>query len=320
MKELSASSHTGAASLARRREVSGLTGLRFCAALSVAVSHGTDQILRLRDTPFDFTYWLSQSAGFGMVLFFVLSGFVIHYNYRKAVTQGGLNGLGSFIWARFSRLYPLYFFIVALDVLLGRRLYEFTAGDSGPIRDVLSALPYHLTLTQTWIYKVFSDSSLVYVTGTDAGVTWSIATEWFFYLCYPLVALLVIRIQKPTAAITALVAWCVLWISLAISIFAREPVINQWAATRFGAIASSSYETQELVLSLADVFLSIFAYWGICPWLLHCSYLPACSGSKAKPDRTGFRTDFAHCRYYQHSGLDVSDVCRFLALHQNVEL
>jgi peptidoglycan/LPS O-acetylase OafA/YrhL len=244
-KELSASSHNVAASpeSARRREVSGLTGLRFFAALSVVLSHGADQILRLRNSTF--TYWLSQSAGFGMVLFFVLSGFVIHYNYRKTVTQGGVNGLGSFIWARFSRLYPLYFFILALDVLLGQRLYEFMTGNSEPIRDLWSAIPYHLTLTQTWIYKAFSDSSLVYVTGRDAGVTWSIATEWFFYLCYPLAALFVIRIQKPGAAMLASVGWCVLWISLVIAIFGREPSINARAASHFGAIASSSYETQD---------------------------------------------------------------------------
>jgi peptidoglycan/LPS O-acetylase OafA/YrhL len=229
----------------RRREVPGLTGLRLVAALSVAVSHGTDQILRLSNVPYHLTYWLSQSAGFGMVLFFVLSGFVIHYNYRRTVTQGGLEGLGGFIWARFSRLYPLYFFILVLDVILGRKLYQFMTGDTGPFTEVLSALPFDLTLTQTWIYKTFSDSSLVYVTGINSGLTWSIATEWFFYLAFPLIALLVIRARKVKIAIGASMAWCVLWITVVIAIFSREPVIDGWATSHFGLIASLNNGPQD---------------------------------------------------------------------------
>ena len=85
----------------------------------------------------------------------MLSGFVIHFNYRIAVTEGGLNGLSSFAWARFSRLYPLYLFIVVLDVLLGRKLFEFMAGNIEPFTDVLHAIPYYLTLTQSWLYYSF---------------------------------------------------------------------------------------------------------------------------------------------------------------------
>ena len=43
-----------------------------------------------------------------MTLFFVLSGFVIHYNYAGLVTGGRLRGIGAFLWARFARLYPLF--------------------------------------------------------------------------------------------------------------------------------------------------------------------------------------------------------------------
>src|SRR5580698_2620671 len=90
-----------------RAEVPGLTGLRFVAAISAAVAHGCEQILRFTDPAPRWAYWIPQTAGLGMSLFFVLSGFVIHCNYRKAVTQDGLHGLGGFGWARFSRLYPL---------------------------------------------------------------------------------------------------------------------------------------------------------------------------------------------------------------------
>ncbi len=44
-----------------------------------------------------------------MTLFFVLSGFVIHYNYAALVTGGGLRGVGLF-FGRVSRDYIRFFF------------------------------------------------------------------------------------------------------------------------------------------------------------------------------------------------------------------
>ena len=49
------------------------------------LAHGTYTVLQIPDTPFSAVYWLRQASGFGMTLFFVLSGFVIHYNYRGLV-------------------------------------------------------------------------------------------------------------------------------------------------------------------------------------------------------------------------------------------
>jgi peptidoglycan/LPS O-acetylase OafA/YrhL len=40
-----------------------------------------------------------------MTLFFVLSGFVIHYNYAMAITGRQVaRGTAAFFWARFARL------------------------------------------------------------------------------------------------------------------------------------------------------------------------------------------------------------------------
>jgi peptidoglycan/LPS O-acetylase OafA/YrhL len=221
-----------------RPDVPGLTGLRFAAAFSVAIAHGSEQILRFSAPTPDLMYWLPQLAGLGMGLFFVLSGFVIHYNYRIAVTQGGLNGLGGFVWARFSRLYPLYFLIVVLDVLLGRQLFEFMTGNVDPFTDVLHALPYYLTFTQSWIYHPFANTSLIYAIGTNSSLTWSISTEWFFYLSYPLVALLVMRIRRPFVVVFAALAWCVVWITVVTVLFDKSGAMNAWAIGRYGSVAA----------------------------------------------------------------------------------
>src|ERR1700735_4443904 len=98
-------------SLSHRRDIPALTGLRFLAAFSVALAHGADVTFRISAPSdiFDFIkYWLSTAAGIGMPLFFVLSGFVIHYNYRTLIRSKGVVGFVEFLWARFSRLYPLF--------------------------------------------------------------------------------------------------------------------------------------------------------------------------------------------------------------------
>ena len=83
-----------------REEVPGLTGLRFVAAFSVLLAHSFAVLMRghLADMPQ--LNWFTQAAGFGMTLFFVLSGFVIHYNYARVVTRG-TGGVVAFLWARY---------------------------------------------------------------------------------------------------------------------------------------------------------------------------------------------------------------------------
>ena len=69
------------ASLIHRDTVPGLTGLRFVAAFCVLIAHSVTVLMGGHEV-----YWIKQASGFGMTLFFVLSGFVIHYNYAVAVT------------------------------------------------------------------------------------------------------------------------------------------------------------------------------------------------------------------------------------------
>ena len=89
-------------------DIPALTGVRFAAALLVLTGHSV-HIMRFPGPP---PYWhvlLSQLTGLGMPLFFVLSGFVIHYNYWDTVYAQRLRGSYNFFVARFARLYPMYF-------------------------------------------------------------------------------------------------------------------------------------------------------------------------------------------------------------------
>src|ERR1700689_899183 len=216
--------------------IPALTGLRFIAALSVVLAHGTTQILRYE--PVDaISLWLPRLSGFGMTLFFVLSGFVIHYNSPHLVTARGWTGLGVFLWARFARLYPLFLLMLVLDVLLGRKLIDFLTGNPAGFIEVLQALPYYLLFAQSWVYVPFADNSLIYVTGGNIALSWSIRPEWFFSLAYPAIAIFVLRIRRPGFILGAMLAWSLLWGGMASILYGDTPVIDAWAVGRYGAIA-----------------------------------------------------------------------------------
>jgi hypothetical protein len=223
-----------------RGQVPGLTGLRFVAAFAVLIAHSPDYILPLSKSNFGWIYWVQQGANLGMVLFFVLSGFVIHYNYRVAVTQGGIRGIGGFIWARFARLYPLYIFVLMLDLLLGSRLFQLMAGNVDAFADELRALPYYVTLTQSWRYVSFGDSTLFSAVSSPLSLSWSVSTEWFFYLAYPFIAFFVLRARKPVTTTAALVMWSAIWALFVIIVARAAPRIDTWAVQRYGEIAGQA--------------------------------------------------------------------------------
>lgn len=87
-------------------EVDGLRGI---AALLVAVFH-FDVLNFLSDMSFIENSWLFVD------FFFVLSGFIIAFNYEKRISD--LNQLRDFILLRLGRLFPLHFVMVILFLLV----------------------------------------------------------------------------------------------------------------------------------------------------------------------------------------------------------
>ena len=234
--------------------VPGLTGLRFLAAFSVLFAHAVAVLLQGHDYPGSVAYWCTQASGFGMTLFFVLSGFVIHYNYAGLVTGGRLRGIAAYLWARFARLYPLYLLTLLGYVLVSRRHFDFWFGDPAPFRDVLHALPYFLFSLQSWFYVPIGDTSLIYAVGGSTSITWSISTEWFFYLTFPLVAWLVLRSHSPRLTVALVLAWCVLWGALTTSLFDRALDLNTWAVERYGSVAEMRQPRDEFAAQDSYVF------------------------------------------------------------------
>ena len=220
-----------------RQDLPALTGLRFVAAFSVLVGHGFAWILASHETPGGIVFWVSQISGFGMTLFFVLSGFVIHYNYGKLVTTKGPRGVAAFLWARFARLYPLFLLMMLVYVALSSRTLALLAGNPDRFGSILQALPYFLFSVHTWVYTLIGENPVIDAIGGGSPITWSISTEWFFYFAYPVFAWLILRARTPRLAAAFALLWCAFWIAVTVVLYDWSSVIDGWAVRYYGPIA-----------------------------------------------------------------------------------
>src|SRR5690349_17514867 len=99
-----------------QRPSDAVTGLRFFAALTVANAHGvlhfvnyTASGLRPLEDQTLVSLLLVKPANMGMSLFFILSGFVIHYNYFSRLKNFNMRQLHNFYVAG-SRVFSLCIF------------------------------------------------------------------------------------------------------------------------------------------------------------------------------------------------------------------
>lgn len=181
--------------MARRNDVPSLTGLRGVAVCSVLFAHAMDKAFAYEPALHPF---LARAAYFGMSLFFVLSGFVIHYNYADLFRS---EPLGSALWrffvARFARLYPLY----AVAILCSLPMI--------PVPFSHWVVLSYLTMTQTW----FNVETAVFQP------SWSISTEWFFYLAFVPLTAIVVAIRKPVPVFVVFVIAAIAGLSVAFALW-----------------------------------------------------------------------------------------------------
>jgi peptidoglycan/LPS O-acetylase OafA/YrhL len=158
-----------------------LTGLRLVAALSVVMAHGSVIVL------FTDARWIPiigfGLAYFGMSLFFVLSGFVIYLNYAPQFAKLPIGEAAlRFAVARFARLYPLYafFMLISLATISWSR-----------VPAMLPDLYWFVPMLQSWFLG--NGQYPIMFTFKEVALTWSISTELFFYMAFPLLLLFLPR-------------------------------------------------------------------------------------------------------------------------------
>jgi peptidoglycan/LPS O-acetylase OafA/YrhL len=214
--------------------VPALDGLRGLAALLVAGAH-----YMTMEGGAPLSDIVQTLTGLGMTLFFVLSGFVIHYNYNATIIRPG--GLRLFFVARFARLYPLYILLFLFDFAYTGLTARSACGQIGAPGEYWSGLPFYLTFTQTWLYAVICRASLEYQYGPVAAVSWSISVEVFFYLVYIALAAVIVRRRWTARDVIGFAAALYIVIFIYFSLCSYyEQDINRIGLDLFGPAASTA--------------------------------------------------------------------------------
>ena len=174
------------------KNLDALTGLRFIAAACILIAHLTAGGY----APFGLRYDLAPA---GMPLFFTLSGFIIHYVYAGGFLRSWSGAAREFAVARFSRLYPLFGFLLLYSLL-------FTS-----LGKTLSGSPWILlsyaTMTASWWYWQVDGISLIEL---PFGLSWSVSTEVFFYVVYAAGLHRLSVLRSLAGAVTAFAVFCLM--------------------------------------------------------------------------------------------------------------
>ncbi|MFY0598229.1 MAG: acyltransferase [Cyclobacteriaceae bacterium] len=160
------------------KHIASLTALRGIAALLVVLFH-FDIWLELRGFTrlVNTEYSLIITKGYLWVdFFFILSGFVICHVYGKKLENRTKGNVKKYLWARFTRIYPLHIFIMllfALQTFVLFLLYSEYAASNWQWARTLPDFLIHLFLLQT--------SGIINRPVWNVG-SWSIAAEWWTYI------------------------------------------------------------------------------------------------------------------------------------------
>jgi len=154
------------------RRLPGLDGLRGVAILAVIAAHNVGSI-----------FWTAGQAG--VVLFFVLSGFLITRIIGSQVLASGTVNYRAFYLRRAARLGP------ALLAYLAVCLAYAAIHRPDALRPQLEQLPYVLLYVTNW-RDIWAHAQIPLVYGS----LWSLAVEEQFYLLWPIVLSILLGVWR----------------------------------------------------------------------------------------------------------------------------
>ena len=159
----------------------GLNGLRFFAALAVAVSH-VELLKQYLGYPNSYDRPAMYELGrLSVTFFFVLSGFLISYLLLAEKTLTGTISLRTFYLRRMLRIWPLYYLLVILSFFVLPRI------EALQIPRFSGAMAEGLTLTLPLFLLFLPQLALSLRDPVPfAEPAWSIGVEEQFYLLWPL--------------------------------------------------------------------------------------------------------------------------------------
>ena len=169
----------------KSKSIDALTGVRFLAALLVFLFHFGAAFSARIGMP-EFISNFLHNGKVGVSVFFVLSGFILTYTYTKRFAHQ-IDWVDFFV-SRFARIYPVYLLALLLMLpVLPKAL------------DAWSMLCV-LGMVQSWTIPFSSFG------GTWVMQAWTLSVELFFYICFPVLLVLMRNIKLQTIVIGLFIA------------------------------------------------------------------------------------------------------------------
>lgn len=189
-----------------KSQIDALTGLRIIAAVYVLFFHIDGHFLQIFLPEVAKYTWMFRGGWMGVDLFFLLSGFIISYNYYESFQNPKGANYATFLIKRLARIYPVHLFttlVVFIPVMFffGSKVlahnYDFV-----PSHVNYSIIEFVKTvfLVQGW--------ALPTLTSWNA-VSWSVSCEWLAYLFFPVI---VFMLQPLNTAKKLLVTYVAIFI------------------------------------------------------------------------------------------------------------
>lgn len=205
-----------------------LNSIRFFAALAVVIHH-----IELTKHWFGLPniYTTSFVGGvfgqLGIILFFVLSGFLITYLLLEENRQTGTISIKDFYIRRILRIWPLYYLITILGLYILPKIdFFFVPGFTEHVGE-------HLVPKSAMFLTFFSDIAYaLYKHVPYAAQTWSVGVEEQFYLLWPVLVVLVLRKKRMKEMLVGVIGFYLLIKLLAVYLYSHEPA-NKAAETFF---------------------------------------------------------------------------------------
>ncbi len=181
-------------------EIKALTGLRIVAAVWVVLFHFRPMLSDISPDLRENLSPILNCGAQGVDLFFILSGFVLGWNYLDRMGRSwSTREMLHFLWLRLARVYPVYLVTLHLAALLV--ILSLHVGHV-PLPEVssLTAISYvrQVLLVQLWFEPFFDGTSW-------DGPAWSISAEWLAYLLFGALVLVIFRMKLATRARTLMV-------------------------------------------------------------------------------------------------------------------
>lgn len=193
-------------------DIKALTSLRFFAAIAVVIFHfAHNENIDLSA----YTY-LFNKGYLAVDFFFILSGFIMAHVYGASIIEKRFSFI-SYMKKRFARLYPMHIVTLLLFVLLGLAFHVLDMTPNKPEKYDWGAIPANLLMVHAWGFvgnNTFNTPS------------WSISAEWFAYILFLPLSLLILKSRsKPLIAyILSLALFTALYVIVPASPFTDRPL------------------------------------------------------------------------------------------------